>query len=78
MKSVVFAYINNSWEECVSVWNEMYYNTVKKQARQIAWLFWIDHSKKYREDLMQLEQDQLLFVLTSLKEENPQYVEYPN
>lgn len=78
MESIVFCYVNQTWEECVAIGSYTFYHNVQKNCKQIVRLFWLRHNEQYRERMKQLQEEELLYVLQDIKKQNQKHVEYPN
>lgn len=78
MQSVIFKFIDNDWEEKLSIGSIKYMKEKKKTCRQlVSYLGW-EHTEEQRRYLVDLPIEELYIVLTSAMENNSEKVFYPN
>ncbi len=78
MKSVIFEYVNNDWDECISIWSMQYFDKTRKNCKQLICALQLSHSKEDWQVMINAKQEDLLRALTNALRNNLKYVLYPN
>ncbi len=78
MKSVIVTLVNHSWDECVCFGSYWYFNTLKKSCKQLVSCLEIEHTEEQWYKLMELDQEELLFVLNDFMQQNQKHLFFPN
>lgn len=78
MESVIFSYVNNEWQECVSIGSYWYYNKIRSSCKQLIEVIAIKQTEEQWENIAKLSQQELYNVLLSFMKNNELKVIRPN
>jgi len=77
-QSVIFTFINEDWDECISIGNSMYMKKRMETARQIIEMVGIKQTDEQWYRLTEMVQEDLYLALRKFLDNNILYVERPN
>jgi hypothetical protein len=78
MKSIIFKFVNEDWDESISIGSMWYMNTTRKTCNQLVCMLQWNHTEDDWEYMKSLTQKELLYALEYAIQKNPLHVLYPN
>ena len=78
MLSQIACVIDRNNNELVAIWSPQLIKKLVSSSKQLVWILSIKHTRQQREELLELEQDELFDMLMAIKRENEIWVFYPN
>lgn len=78
MQSVIFQFIDEDWQEKLSIGTIKYMKDRKKTCRQLVSYLWREHTDEQRRYLVDLPIQELYMTLIRAMENNAEKVFYPN
>lgn len=71
MQSIIFTFINQDWNECVSIGSMEYYKTAQKYSKQIVNTLLWNHNKNDWDIISNLNQNALYSALVNTIKKKP-------
>lgn len=76
--SIVYWYFDwDTQEECISVGNRKYMQQTLQGAKTLIWVLWLVQTEEERDEMLEMEQQELYDALMQFRDDNRLLVEYP-